>query len=121
MKMRKQLAFKHSEESLGEIGTKLEHGLHIGDIVSLYWSGRIVTSVICKNPKGIPFLMGLMGTTLNDILYKHQGKVIVPYNLLTDEILNFIENSVIIEDVNEIEMTVSEIEEKLGYKIKVVS
>lgn len=47
-------------------------------------------------------------------------KKVLPYTLLTQEILSYHKDHLIIREVEVKEMTVKEIEEELGYKIKIV-
>lgn len=134
MENRKELYNKSIHKVIGEIGEFAFEvdgvKFYVGDIVAFdtqrepdfldecsggdYHYAGVITRNECKLGYGI-----CNGYT--DSVYNVNIKRVVPYNLLTREILDFCKNNhIVIRDVPVKEMTVNEIEAELGYKIKVV-
>lgn len=130
MTERKELYNKSVHKSAGEIGEFAFEvdgvDFYVGDIVAFdtqrdsdgdgddYHYAGVITTHECRLGYGI-----CNGYT--DSVYNVNIKRVVPFNLLTRELLDFCKNThIIIRDVPVKEMTVNEIEAELGYKIKVV-
>ena len=130
MTKRQELYNNSVHKSVGEIG-QFAFGIddvdfHVGDIVafdtqmesdgegdSYHYAGVITT---LENKLGYGICNGY-----TDSVFNVNIKKVVPYDLLTRELLDFHKNNhIIIRDVPVKEMTVNEIEAELGYKIKVV-
>lgn len=105
----------------GTLGESVGNGLYVGDIVSCYYDGRIITSVIVKPKNEEAFLMGLSGISVFELVGKFKAKKVVGYDLVNDELVNSSNYNLNIKKVDYVEMTQSDIEEILGYKVKIVS
>ncbi|UUV46561.1 hypothetical protein [Bacillus phage vB_BanS-Thrax3] len=124
---RKELYNDSIHKSCGELGEFAFEvdgvNFYVGDIVTFdtqkpddgqtHYAG-VITTHDGKEPYGI-----CNGYT--DSVYNVNIKRVVPYNLVTREILDFCENThIIIRDIPVKEMTLAEVEKELGYKIQIV-
>lgn len=108
---------------LGTIGDSSSHPeYHVGDVIAYKnpYSEGIVTSVISKDKDGKDYPMGLKGTSILELLKKTDVILVVKHTNLTDDILHDIRFAVMLKEVEVIEMTQSQIEEELGYRVKIV-
>ncbi|UUV46047.1 hypothetical protein [Bacillus phage vB_BanS-Thrax1] len=126
---RKELYNDSIHKSCGELGEFAFEvdgvNFYVGDIVAFdtqkpcfdkndgHYVG-VITTHDGKEPYGI-----CNGYT--DSVYNVNIKRVVPYNLVTREILDFCKNThIIIRDIPVKEMTLAEVEKELGYKIQIV-
>lgn len=111
--------------SNGIVGDSTSHpDYHVGDVIAYknpYSSyENLITNVICKDSNGVDFPMGLGGNSLLNLCKKTEVILVVGYENVTNAILSDIDSSVRIKEVEVIEMTQSQIEEELGYRVKIV-
>ncbi|AKQ08407.1 hypothetical protein PQE66_gp092 [Bacillus phage PBC2] len=124
---RKELYNDSTGKSVGELGEFAFEvdgvNFYVGDIVTFdtqkpfdghtHYAG-VITTHKGKEPYGI--CNGYI-----DSVYNVNIKRVVPYNLVTREILDFCKNThILIRDIPVKEMTLAEIEKELGYKIEIV-
>lgn len=112
-----------SNESYGIIGEYtgvLE--LHVGDIVVyLSETGNLVKTFVAKYQNKYT-LMGCCGRELSSLVEKGQITKVVECEIVNDDMLKYVRNSstLIIKEYTKVDLTLEEIEEKLGYKINIV-
>lgn len=107
----------NSDTSYGIMGEKVffDDDLCVGDLISYRWKGNLLHAIVVKhNNYYAP--MGLVSYSL-----KHREiseiRRVLPHNLVTEEIVRLFHHMNIEEAV---QMTVSEIEKKLGYPIEII-
>ena len=96
----------------------VERNIKVGDVVSFSYDGVSQSGVVVRDSiDGEYFVMGWKSSGLN---FK-QMTITIPYVRVTEEVMNAIHcaDFEIIEDVAE-EMTIKEIEEALGKRIKII-
>lgn len=111
-------------ECAGEKAAKIgwargvERNIKVGDVLSFSYAGVSHIGVVVRDSiDGEYFVKGWKSTGLN---FK-QMTIAIPYERVTEEVMNAIHcaDFEIIEDVAE-EMTIKEIEEALGKRIKII-
>lgn len=99
--------------------------LKVGDVVSFFWSKKLVTSVVSKkiSDKGY----GVFGFGSYKLDFEHLTRVLT-FDNLTEDLFQKLQapdgknrNFYSIREIEIREMTVSEIERELGYKVKIKS
>lgn len=116
--------------NMGEVGIPTgvrdnkdrEHVLRTGDLVA-YINGmkNIGISVVYLHPEtGSYAVYGWGGIHLEQLMNDptKEMRLVLPHNLVTQEILQFHQNSLLLLEPKE--LTLSEIEERLGYPIKLI-
>jgi len=110
---------------LGTIGDSTSHpDYHVGDVIvykNPYSNEGMVTSVISKDKDGKDYPMGLKGTSILELSKKTEVILVVNHTNLTDDILHDIRSAVKLKEIEVIEMNKTQIEEELGYRIKIVN
>lgn len=93
--------------------------IKVGDIVNLYYNNEIFTKVMVKDRRG-SYAMGF-GVSFEDNWQNMRVKRLVSNTNITEEILKMLGGSEFsIEEIEHVEMTIGEIERKLGHKVKIV-
>jgi len=123
---KKELYNKSVSQFAGEVGEFAfnVHGVdyHVGDIVSFSEHltnlnndniGVVTINKSCRLGYGV---CGIYTKDAREIGIKK----ILPFTLLTQEILSHYKDHLVIRDLHLKEMTVQEIEKELGYKIKII-
>lgn len=109
---------------LGYIGQQTRNpNYKVGDIViycyKLFVDIKYDIGIIVKNPNKSGYgVYGWCGEDMSKNDY-HIEKVVIPSELVTENILRYIKE-IEVKDICEKEMTLDEVEEILGYKIKIV-
>lgn len=111
--------FRLEKYTIGE-QTKFKN-FHIGDIVlwkhKKYKNGESCIGFLAGTIQK-PFVMGLCGVNLSEFEIL---KKIIKHEFVTKEVFNDLFPEFEIKEVEEVEMSKEEIEEKLGYRIKIVN
>jgi len=108
--------------TIGEFAFNANGDYHVGDIVSFnpefstLGNGNIGVVTAYKNSKLGYGVCGIYGKDPREIGIKK----VLPYTMLTQEILTYHKDHLVIRDLVLKEMTVQEIEKELGYKIKII-
>lgn len=95
--------------------------IKVGDIVNLYVGKNIVTTLMIKDNEGNTFAMGY-GATFNNRWKSYNVTKLVDHSNVTNDVLKLLgQRDFHIENVEYVEMSLHEVERKLGYKIKITS
>lgn len=117
--MLKELRFINSKKRLGIVGESVGSGFNVGDIVSVMYVGRIHTSVLVKEGLEV-YKLGLCGIKLENLINKHKMEKVISFDLVTNEILR--QHAMVeITELDYVEMTLEEIEDKLGHNVKIIN
>lgn len=120
VEMKKQITGIHNENrKYGVIGKETGYEtFRVGDLVVLEMSqGKIISGIICERLNDIKDGFGVMGLLSTDLSEANIKLKVLDYELLTDGILK--RHGLKKIDYIE-EMTKAQIEEALGYPIKIV-
>jgi len=113
----------------GKLGTRINRNVtnnnyiyYVGDLV-LYQrkKGYIDYGILVEFKKGIYSVYGWGTTDLNnrdDITLVNR---IIPYDIITNDIVKHMHSTLCIKEIEEKEMTLNDIEKLLGYKIKIIN
>lgn len=94
--------------------------LKVGDIVNLIYGGKILTKLMVKDSKG-SFAMGLAQSFEKEWRQFTIVKL-VDHSKINNEVLKLLgQDDFHIQDIEHVEMTVEDVERKLGYKVKIIS
>jgi hypothetical protein len=122
--MKKRLWFGSKKGFYGYLGDSTSHpDFKVGDVIvynNTFNGGCLVKAIIVRDKKGTDFPMGLGGITIKNLLNKTEVVKVLSFEYLTDQVCEGINAVLKVEEVEAEELTLAEIEEKLGYKIKIV-